>query len=98
VDLFVLHFRAFAGVGELINVYRETEVSLANFQQILDTPRDPKPADPKSVDELMTLQFEQVSFQHQSSTALALDEISFSTARGDTIAFVGPSGLENRRW
>jgi ATP-binding cassette subfamily B protein len=40
----------------------------------------------------MTLQFEQVSFQHQSSTALALDEISFSTARGDTIAFVGPSG------
>jgi ATP-binding cassette subfamily B protein len=59
---------------------------------ILDTPRDPKPADPEPVDELMTLQFERVSFQHASSTCLALDEISFSAARGDTIAFVGPSG------
>jgi ATP-binding cassette subfamily B protein len=79
-------------LGNVINIYRETEVSLQNFQQILDTPRDPKPADPESVDELMTLQFDGVSFQHQSSTCLALDEIRFSAARGDTIAFVGPSG------
>jgi ATP-binding cassette subfamily B protein len=79
-------------LGNVINIYRETEVSLQNFHQILDTPRDPKPADPEPVDELMTLQFERVSFQHQSSTALALDEIGFSAARGDTIAFVGPSG------
>ena len=79
-------------LGNVINVYRETEVSLQNFQQILDTPRDPKPADPEPLDELMTLQFERVSFQHQSSSALALDEISFSAARGDTVAFVGPSG------
>ncbi len=79
-------------LGNVINIYRETEVSLQNFQQILDTPRDPKPADPEPVDELMTLQFERVSFQHQSSAMLALDEISFSAARGDTIAFVGPSG------
>jgi ATP-binding cassette subfamily B protein len=79
-------------LGNVINIYRETEVSLQNFQQILDTPRDPKPADPQPVDELMTLQFERVSFQHQSSSCLALDEIGFSAARGDTIAFVGPSG------
>jgi ATP-binding cassette subfamily B protein len=79
-------------LGNVINIYRETEVSLQNFQQILDTPRDPKPADPEPIDELMTLQFDQVSFQHQSSSALALDEIAFSAARGDTIAFVGPSG------
>jgi len=79
-------------LGNVINIYRETEVSLQNFQQILDTPRDPRPADPEPVDELMTLQFDQVSFQHQSSSCLALDEIGFSAARGDTIAFVGPSG------
>jgi len=79
-------------LGNVINVYRETEVSLQNFQQILDTPRDPKPADPEPLDELMTLQFDQVGFQHQSSSALALDEITFSAARGDTVAFVGPSG------
>jgi ATP-binding cassette subfamily B protein len=79
-------------LGNVINIYRETEVSLQNFQQILDTPRDPKPANPEPVEELMTLQFEQVSFQHQSSTMLALDGIDFSAARGDTLAFVGPSG------
>ena len=79
-------------LGNVINVYRETEVSLQNFQDILDTPRDPKPIDPEPVDELLTLQFDGVSFQHQSSSALALDEISFSAAQGDTIAFVGPSG------
>src|SRR6266704_3046680 len=79
-------------LGNVINIYRETEVSLQNFQQILDTPRDPKPTSPEPVEELMTLQFEQVGFQHQSSSQLALDQISFSAARGDTIAFVGPSG------
>jgi ATP-binding cassette subfamily B protein len=79
-------------LGNVINIYRETEVSLANFQQILDTPRDPKPANPAPVEELMTLQFERVSFQHQSSSLPALNEISFGAARGDTIAFVGPSG------
>jgi ATP-binding cassette, subfamily B, bacterial len=79
-------------LGNVINIYRETEVSLQNFQGILDTPRDPKPVDPEPVDALMTLQFEDVRFQHQSSAALALDGINFSAARGDTIAFVGPSG------
>jgi ATP-binding cassette subfamily B protein len=79
-------------LGNVINTYRETEVSLQNFQEILDTPRDPKPANPEALEELMTLNFEKVSFQHQSSSALALDEITFAAARGDTIAFVGPSG------
>src|ERR1700692_351149 len=79
-------------LGNVINIYRETEVSLQNFQQILDTPRDPNPAAPETLDELMTLQFDRVSFQHQSSSMLALDGIDFTAARGDTIAFVGPSG------
>jgi len=79
-------------LGNIINTYRETEVSLLNFQQILDTPRDPKPVDPVPVKDLMALQFEDVSFKHQSADILALDKINFSAARGDTIAFVGPSG------
>ncbi len=79
-------------LGNVINIYRETEVSLQNFQKILDTPRDPKPSNPEPLEELMTLNFEKVSFQHQSSSVLALDEITFGAARGDTVAFVGPSG------
>ena len=79
-------------LGNIINTYRETEVSLQNFQQILDTPRDPKTQNPVPMKELMTLHFEEVSFQHHSASVLALDSISFNAARGDTVAFVGPSG------
>ena len=79
-------------LGNVINIYRETEVSLQNFQEILDTPRDPKPANPEPLKELMALNFENVSFQHLTSSALALNEITFGAARGDTVAFVGPSG------
>ena len=79
-------------LGNVINTYRETEVSLQNFRELLETPRDAKPLDPSPIDELMTLQFDQVSFQHRSANALALCDINFSAARGDTIAFVGPSG------
>lgn len=79
-------------LGNVINSFRETEVSLQNFQDILDTPRDPKPVNPEPVEELMTLHFEQVAFQHQSAATPALNGISFSAARGDTISFVGPSG------
>ena len=38
-------------LGNVINIYRETEVSLANFSRSSDTPRDPKPSDPEPVDE-----------------------------------------------
>jgi ATP-binding cassette subfamily B protein len=73
-------------------VYRETEASLANFQQILDTPRDVKPAHPENIGQLETLAFEDVRFQHLSASAPALNGISFAAKLGETVAFVGPSG------
>ncbi len=79
-------------LGNVINTYRETEVSLQNFRDVLNTPRDPKPLNPEPLDELMTLHFDDVTFQHHSASTLSLNGISFSAARGDTIAFVGPSG------
>src|SRR5215211_3647458 len=79
-------------LGNIINTYRETEVSLQNFRNILAIPKDPKPADPVPVENLDTLEFRDVSFQHQSATTPALTDISFNVKRGDTIAFVGPSG------
>src|SRR3954470_9579339 len=42
-------------LGNVINVYRETEASLANFDAILAMPVDPKPADPVEVNELERL-------------------------------------------
>ena len=79
-------------LGNIINVYRETEVSLGNFRKILETPKDPKPVSPVSVSDVRKLEFVDVGFMHQSSNTPALTDISFDVNRGETIAFVGPSG------
>lgn len=79
-------------LGNIINTYRETEVSLQNFRSIMAIPKDPKPANPVPIENLETLEFRDVSFMHQTASTPALTEISFRVKRGDTIAFVGPSG------
>jgi ATP-binding cassette subfamily B protein len=79
-------------LGNVINVYRETEASLANFEQILRTPVDPKPADPVPVPDLRVLEFDNLTFTHQTASAPALSDVSFRVQRGETVAFVGPSG------
>lgn len=79
-------------LGNVINVYRETEVSLKNFEDILSIPRERQPANPVAIPELRTLAFHHVSFRHLSSTRHALENISFDLKIGETIAFVGPSG------
>jgi ATP-binding cassette subfamily B protein len=79
-------------LGNIINSFRETEVSLINFQKILDTPKDPKPAAPYPLEDIERLEFDGISFMHQSASTPALTDISFTVNRGETIAFVGPSG------
>ncbi len=79
-------------IGNVINVYREAEVSLDNFDTILKTPREPRPANPVVLKELSTLAFEAVSFTHQTASQAALIDVSFAVGRGETVAFVGPSG------
>ncbi|GAB2575743.1 ABC transporter ATP-binding protein [Spirosoma areae] len=94
-SLFIYSFAIFGPLqelGNIINIYRETEASLANFQQILDTPRDVKPIHPQPVESLKTLAFENVRFKHLTAPNPALDGISFEAEVGETIAFVGPSG------
>ncbi|MEO6527555.1 MAG: ABC transporter ATP-binding protein [Gemmatimonadaceae bacterium] len=79
-------------LGNVINIYRETEASLANFDAIFKIPIDPKPTNPVAIDDLRTLAFEEVSFTHLTASAPALAEVAFGVERGQTIAFVGPSG------
>ncbi|HEY0895799.1 MAG TPA: ABC transporter ATP-binding protein [Sphingobacteriaceae bacterium] len=94
-SLFLYSFFIFGPLqelGNIINTYRETEVSLDNFRKILNTPKEVVPANPVRLQNLSSLTFENVSFRHQTALRNALNNISFETRQGETIAFVGPSG------
>jgi ATP-binding cassette subfamily B protein len=94
-SLFIYSFFIFGPLQELgnvINVYRETEASLNIYEGILKMPKEPRPANPRPLWDLHMLAFEHVGFQHQSASSPALTDISFAVERGETIAFVGPSG------
>jgi ATP-binding cassette, subfamily B, bacterial len=79
-------------IGTFFNTYREAEVSLANFEEILNTPKEPRPVSPVHIGEIRSLRFDRVAFQHMSAKTKAVDNISFETGVGETIAFAGPSG------
>jgi ATP-binding cassette subfamily B protein len=79
-------------IGNVINIYRETEASLNTYEEILKTPVDPKPANPVPVNDLRVLEFDDVTFTHQTASAPALADVTFRVDRGETVAFVGPSG------
>jgi ATP-binding cassette subfamily B protein len=79
-------------MGTVINTYREAEVSLNNLSDILNTPKEARPLKPVSLSHIQSLEFRNVSFQHRSAMTKALQDISFKTQLGETIAFVGPSG------
>ncbi len=94
-SLFIYSFFIFGPLqelGNIINIYRETEVSLQNFNEILNTPKEPRPASPMELGPVTRLEFENVGFQHASASSRAVDGISFSAQVGETLAFVGPSG------
>lgn len=79
-------------MGNVINTYREAQVSLQNYESLFDIPVEVKPAAPQPISSIKSLAFENVSFKHQSASKNALREVSFETVAGQTIAFVGPSG------
>ena len=79
-------------LGSIITSYREAETSINNFDVLMKKPIDPKPENPLQVGDVEELQFQNISFQHNTSTFKALENISFDVKLGETIAFVGPSG------
>ena len=94
-SLFLYSFFIFGPLqelGNIINTYRETEVSLSNFKSILNTPKEAKPANPAKLGGIKELEFNNVSFKHLTANRNALNDINFSMKTGETIAFVGPSG------
>lgn len=79
-------------LGTVIQVYREAQISLSNFANIMNTPAEEKPENPTPVPQIESLEFQDVSFKHLSSEKPALNHINFKAEIGNTFAFVGPSG------
>ncbi len=94
-SLFIYSFFIFGPLqemGNIVNIYRETEASLNILDEILKIPPEAKPAEPAPLGALRSLSFENVTFQHRTANRPALSDVSFEMERGQTVAFVGPSG------
>ncbi|WP_342646690.1 ABC transporter ATP-binding protein [Mucilaginibacter sp. CSA2-8R] len=85
-------FNPLQELGNVILAWRESQVSLANFEQIINTPVEVKPEKPVLLEKVKDLIFANVSFKHLTANRNALNHISFGVKTGTTIAFVGPSG------
>ena len=85
-------FNPLQELGNVIQSWREAQVSLGNFERILNTPIDVKPEKPVLIEKVSTLTFNDVTFKHLTATRNALNTIGFEVNTGETIAFVGPSG------
>ncbi|WP_445713430.1 ABC transporter ATP-binding protein [Flavobacterium sp.] len=79
-------------LGNFIIALNETKVSMENFKDLLNAPKEFRPSNPKNIGPITHLQFSNVSFQHKSASQKAVENINFNIKKGETVAFVGPSG------
>ena len=94
-SLFIYSFFIFGPLqelGNIINIYRETEASLNNLEEIFQIPPERKPVNAVPLGNLELLEFEDVTFQHRTANRPAVCHVNFRLERGETVAFVGPSG------
>jgi ATP-binding cassette subfamily B protein len=97
-DLLTMVFFTFFIFGPLqelssfIIVRNETKISLENFQNLLNAKSEFRPENPKAISKIESLQFSNVSFKHKTAHYPAVENINFTIKKGETIAFVGPSG------
>jgi ATP-binding cassette subfamily B protein len=85
-------FNPLQELGNVILSWREAQISLANFQGIINTPVDVKPEKPVLLEKVHDLTFSNVTFKHLTANRNALNNVNFDVKTGTTIAFVGPSG------
>ena len=80
-------------LGNVINIYRETEASLRDLQKILDIAVEPKPANPVAVERSADARVRARQLHAPDGGGAGARRTSRSRSeRGETVAFVGPVG------
>jgi ATP-binding cassette, subfamily B, bacterial len=79
-------------LGNIVNNYREAEVSLSKYENLLKTPQEVVASSETEIPKLEKITFEQVSYRYPSANYDAIENLSLEAVKGQTIAFVGPSG------
>ena len=79
-------------LGTFIIALNETKVSMENFKELLNAPKEFRPKNAKQIGTVQSLHFSNVSFKHKSAKHPAVEDINFDIKQGETVAFVGPSG------
>ena len=94
-SLYIYLFFIFGPLGELgsiANTYQETRASMEKLQSILDMRPELKPENGKIIDKLDSIIFENVGFIYKESGEASAENINLEIRKGQTVAFVGPSG------
>ncbi|MBU6325320.1 MAG: ABC transporter ATP-binding protein/permease [Bacteroidetes bacterium] len=85
-------FNPLQELGTFIQAWREAQVSLNRFADLMEAPSEPKPENPERIGAIQQIRFEQVTYRHRHASRPALQDINLEIKQGETIAFVGPSG------
>jgi ATP-binding cassette subfamily B protein len=85
-------FNPLQELSTFIIVRNETKVSMENFAELLNATSEFRPEHPKPIGDIASLQFTNLSFKHKTTNYFAVEDINFNIKKGETVAFVGPSG------
>jgi ATP-binding cassette subfamily B protein len=85
-------FNPLQELGNFIQTWREAQISLDRFNNLMLLQPEPRPENPAVLGNLEYITFNAVAFRHKTANRDALSEINFTLKKGETVAFVGPSG------
>lgn len=85
-------FNPLQEIGTFIQAWREAEVSLGRYNDLVSSPVENVPANPKPMGTVNEIVFSKATFKHKSAQRPALSGIDLKIHKGQTVAFVGPSG------
>lgn len=85
-------FQPLQDIGNVITTWREAQVSLENFEEIKNKPKESNPINPIAITKIKKIEAKNINFIHKKATVGAINDVSFVVGSGETIAFVGPTG------